>query len=121
MFAGPFGSPVMLGLGASLIGFGGGLFAVGTLTAAMAISDAEELDGRTGLALGAWGAVQASAAGLAIALGAVIRDLTSYAAVYGIEIFLLVAMIVTIGPLVGRGSHRSSSPGWRFGLTEFPI
>ena len=46
-------------IGTVLIGFGGGLFAVGTLTAAMALAR----DGESGLALGAWGAVQATAAG----------------------------------------------------------
>ena len=52
------------------IGLGGGLFAVGTLYAAMKLEDG----GYVGLALGAWGAVQASAAGLAIALGGALRD-----------------------------------------------
>ncbi len=47
------------------IGFGGGFFSVGTLAGAMA----RERNGESGLALGAWGAVQATSAGLAIALG----------------------------------------------------
>ena len=121
IFAGPFQSPAMLGFGASLIGFGCGLFSVGTLTAAMAITDDEALGGRTGLALGAWGAVSASSAGVAIALGAIIRDLTGYAVVYGVEILLLVAMIVAIGPLVRPSVSNDRSPRPRFGLTEFPI
>ncbi len=33
-----------------------------------------ETDGQNGLALGAWGAVQASCAGLAIAVGGALRD-----------------------------------------------
>ena len=57
----------------ALIGFGGGLFSVGTLTAAMDL----ETGGQSGLALGAWGAVQATAAGLAIALGGALRDVVS--------------------------------------------
>ena len=77
MFAAPLQSVVLLSIGATLIGFGCGLFSVGTLTAAMAISSRDERGGRTGLALGAWGAVQATSAGVAIALGAVVRDAVS--------------------------------------------
>ncbi|WP_442681092.1 BCD family MFS transporter [Sphingomonas sp. ASY06-1R] len=139
LFAGPLHSIALLGSGATLIGLGAGLFAVGTLTAAMAITDDDALDGRTGLALGAWGAVQASCAGLAIALGAFIRDtvssaavardlgttladpFTGYAFVYCIEIALLISTIVALGPLVrGRGPDPVSAPT-RFGLSEFPI
>ena len=63
---------------------------------------------QSGLALGAWGAVQATAAGTAIALGGVIRDLASpfagaaggYIVVYIIEIVLLLAAIVVMLPLI---------------------
>jgi len=138
LFAGPLHSVALLEVGATFIGLGGGLFSVGTLTAAMAISDAETLDGRTGLALGAWGAVQASCAGLAIALGAFARDLvaqaaasgqfgtaltgpsTGYAFVYSVEIVLLFATLVALGPLV-RSDHTRRVAGTRFGLSEFPI
>ncbi|KQN15074.1 MULTISPECIES: BCD family MFS transporter [unclassified Sphingomonas] len=143
IFAAALSSVALLGTGAALIGFGGGLFSVGTLTAAMAIADAGPLDGRTGLALGAWGAVQASSAGVAIALGAVLRDLvsasamagaygptlatrvTGYAAVYGVEILLLLGTLVALGPLVrGRGAIVDAvgeRPVPRFGLSEFPV
>ena len=139
LFAGPLHSVPLLGIGATLIGLGGGLFSVGTLTAAMAISDDEALGGRTGLALGAWGAVQATCAGAAIALGAFARDLvsaaatsgelgatlagpsTGYAFVYGIEIVLLLGTLVALGPLVRRGDAGSASTTTRFGLSEFPI
>jgi len=57
--------------GTFLVGFGTGLFAHGTLTATMRAATREQ----TGLALGAWGAVQATAAGLAIALGGILRDI----------------------------------------------
>lgn len=138
LFAGPLHSVALLEVGATFIGLGGGLFSVGTLTAAMAISDAETLDGRTGLALGAWGAVQASCAGLAIAMGAFARDLvaqaaasgqfgtaltgpsTGYAFVYSAEIVLLFATLVALGPLV-RSDLAHRVPGTRFGLSEFPI
>ena len=101
----------------------------------MAISD----EGRTGLALGAWGAVQATSAGLAIALGAFMRDLisaaavardlgptlagpiTGYAFVYCIEIALLLGTIVALGPLVRRDGAGQTSANTRFGLSEFPI
>jgi BCD family chlorophyll transporter-like MFS transporter len=73
----------------------------------------------TGLALGAWGAVQASAAGIAIALGGVFRDVvsgfapqnllgdaTGYDFVYSIEVMLLLATLVTMFPLTRRvGVH----------------
>ena len=59
IFAAPLESVLLFRIGTALIGFGGGLFAAGTLTAAMALAR----DGESGLALGAWGAVQATAAG----------------------------------------------------------
>ena len=117
IFAAPMESPLMFRLGVLLIGFGGGFFAVGTLAGAMA----RERNGETGLALGAWGAVQATSAGVAIALGGAVRDgvsslavhgslgpaltgaATGYGAVYQIEIILLFATLVAIGPLVRSG------------------
>ena len=53
-------------MGTCLIGLGGGLFAVGTLMATMSLAGQDH----AGLALGAWGAAQATAAGLAVALAA---------------------------------------------------
>ena len=123
------------GIGAAMIGFGGGLFSVATLTAAMNL----QANGQSGLALGAWGAVQASAAGVSIALGGALRDLMSgvaesgllgpaltspsvgYSFVYHLEIGLLFATLIAIGPLVRPAGHqaRSTSTG-RFGLAEFP-
>ena len=77
IFAAPFDSGQLFFAGATLIGFGGGLFSVATLTAAMTMPT-DGLAGR-GLALGAWGAAQATAAGVSIALGGTIRDLVSSA------------------------------------------
>jgi BCD family chlorophyll transporter-like MFS transporter len=107
----PLASLLLFGGGTFLIGFGAGLFGHGTLTATMNLAPRHQ----AGLALGAWGAVQASAAGAAIALGGVLRDLVAHAsahtaagpaigydAVYGIEIALLLATLVTIIPLVRR-------------------
>ncbi|MCX7891297.1 MAG: BCD family MFS transporter [Burkholderiales bacterium] len=134
ILAAPLGSADLFRAGATAIGFGGGLFSVGTLTAAMAF----DRGGRSGLALGAWGAVQASAAGLAIAAGGAIRDLVSglatrgalgpaldgpaagYGAVYHVEIALLFATLVAIGPLVRFAGAARAQPPSRFGLAEFP-
>ncbi len=114
--AGPLASPTLLGASVVGVGFGGGLFAVGTLTAAMALTG----DGASGLAIGAWGAVQASCAGAAIALAGVVRDLvaaaaargdlgtalsgpaSAYSALYCLEIILLFATLAAIGPLSRR-------------------
>ena len=131
----PAGSPALFTLGAFLIGLGGGLFSVGTLTAAMSIADKT----KNGVALGAWGAVQATAAGLAIALSGGIRDGVSrlgaegalgpaftgtasgYNTVYHIEIVLLFATLAALGPLAGRGRRASADRiDPKFGLAEFP-
>jgi len=130
----PMGSPLLFRAGAVLIGFGGGLFAVGTLTAAMALSQG----GQSGLALGAWGAVHATAAGGAIAVGGGLRDAVSalaesgrlgpvladpavgYAAVYNLEIILLFATLAAIGPLARHAGAQAARPTSKFGLAEFP-
>ena len=76
---------------------------------------------QVGLALGAWGAVQATAAGVGMALSGAIRDLVNlvaaddsasavgYMTVYGIEIVLLVVTIVAIAPLVRHLRSRSDT------------
>jgi BCD family chlorophyll transporter-like MFS transporter len=134
IFAAPMDLPGMFAVGAGLIGLGGGLFAVGTLTAAMDM----EHGGLTGLALGAWGAAQATAAGVAVALGGALRDIvnglanqgllgstlvtpaTGYTIVYQLEIVLLFATLVAIGPLVRTVRREPPGAGARFGLAEFP-
>ena len=121
IFAAPTQAVALLCMGAMTMGFGGGLFSVGTLTAAMALSK----DGRSGLALGAWGAVSATCAGAAIALGGLLRDMmatsSGYTVVFLTEIILLLAMLVAIGPLVRRvGGAFETYPTGKFGLTEFP-
>ena len=113
LFAAPMESGEAFGIGVGLIGLGGGMFAHGTLTASMAAARPEH----RGLALGAWGAAQATAAGLAIALSGFVNDaggalamrgvfgdaladpVTGFTLVYGLEILLLLATIVAIGPL----------------------
>jgi BCD family chlorophyll transporter-like MFS transporter len=106
------------------------------LTAAMNL----ETGGLHGLAIGAWGAVQATAVGLSIAVGGVLRDLvsslaesgllgpvlahpaTGYSFVYHVELYLLFATLIAIGPLVRRGPAAIGSPpdSGRFGLAEMP-
>ncbi len=134
VFAAPLDSALVFRAGTVLIGYGGGLFSVGTLTAAMAI----EVQGRFGLALGAWGAVQATAAGGGIAFGGAIRDLVStlasngslgvalsgpavgYTVVYHIEIALLFATLIVIGPMVNAKFGQTQRSPQKFGLADFP-
>lgn len=132
IFAAPLESAPLFGLGTALIGFGAGLFAHGTLTASMG----ESRGGDTGIAIGAWGAVQASAAGLAIALGGAISDATTglathgllgpaltgpatgYVIVYTIEIILLFATLAAAGPLVRVAPAVWTRPAPDLGLAE---
>ncbi len=134
IFAAPFDSPLMFRVGTALIGFGAGLFSVGMLTVAMELAP----DGQSGIALGAWGAVQATAAGAAIALGGALRDIvsslseqgllgaalagpsTGYGTVYLIEILLLFATLAAIGPLVRSTRRSRPARQTQFGLAEFP-
>lgn len=121
IFAEPLQSVPVFAFGVAMIGFGGGLFAHGTLSAALALASREGGGaGRTGLALGAWGGVQAFTAGAAIAAGGILRDVSSalatngyfgealahpatgYSIVYHIELALLFATLIAIGPLVRR-------------------
>jgi BCD family chlorophyll transporter-like MFS transporter len=117
IFSAPLNAIPLFAFGVALIGFGAGLFGHCTLTAAMSMAR----PGQIGMALGIWGAVQASAAGGAIALGGLIRDgvgalsasgalgvaldnpSVGYSVVYHIEIYLLFATLIALGPLV-RGS-----------------
>jgi MFS transporter, BCD family, chlorophyll transporter len=128
-------SPTALQLGAVLIGLGGGLFLVGTLTAAMDLHASE----RNGLAMGAWGAVQATSMGVAVILGGVIRDGTAllaasgqmgpglegptagYMLVFQLEIVALFLAMAVLGPLVTPGRSIPAGPERRrFGLAELP-
>jgi BCD family chlorophyll transporter-like MFS transporter len=77
--AAPTGSGLLFACGTALIGFGGGLFAHATLTACMRAAPVAQI----GLALGSWGAVQATCAGGAIAIGGVLRDAVSGLAMRG--------------------------------------
>ena len=114
--AAPLSLALLFKVGVFFLGCGGGLFSHGTLTASMNAAPKQQ----AGLALGAWGAVQATAAGIGIGLGGVIRDLVSalpfatsfgpaagYNAVYAIEIFLLLVTLVTALPMLRRPKTES--------------
>jgi BCD family chlorophyll transporter-like MFS transporter len=131
----PLQSAALFRIGTALIGFGAGLYTVGLLTAAMNL-------GRTtgsGIALGAWGAAQATAAGVAIAVGGVVRDVVAamaangtlgavfaspdagYGVVYHLEIALLFAALIAVGPLARyAGPETRRRDGDTFGLAAFP-
>ena len=114
--AAPLLSADVFALGTLLIGFGAGLFGHGTLTATMNHAPVDQ----RGLALGAWGAVQATAAGASVGIGGVVRDIIAnviggvtgsavgYMSIYAIEIVLLLAALVAMWPLLRRGSAPSN-------------
>ncbi|MEM8823195.1 MAG: PucC family protein [Pseudomonadota bacterium] len=103
--------PILFVTGTLATGLGAGLFGHATLTATIRGAPSE----RIGLSLGAWGAVQATCAGIGIAMAGVVRDVlvglsavarleseTPYNVVFMIEIaFLALAILVAI-PLAAR-------------------
>jgi len=135
IFAAPMNSIPLFFAGAGLIGLGAGYFAISTLTTAMTMSEASRA-GR-GLALGAWGAAQATAAGVGIAVGGGLRDwvngmalagdlgvalqsaTTGYSVVYHVEIGLLFLTLVVLGPLV-RHAPIPDTGDAPIGLADFP-
>ncbi|WP_431299476.1 PucC family protein [Tabrizicola sp. BL-A-41-H6] len=136
IFAAPLHSIALFYTGAGAIGFGAGLFAVSTLTAAMTL---QTRGAGAGIALGAWGAAQATAAGLSIFFGGTIRDIVSHLAtsgklgsvltdaslgytfVYHLEIGLIFVTLIALGPLV-RVTPLSETPKSddRLRIVEFP-
>lgn len=135
IFAPVFQLVSLIQTGAFFIGFGGGLFAVGMLTAAMDLASSGA-GTMSGFALGAWGGVQATAAGIGVGISGMLRDAVSdlairgelgtattgpaagYVSVYQIEIVLLFATLAVIGPLVGGSKRPKRQPG--FGLAQYP-
>lgn len=138
IFAAPLHSTAIFYGGAAGIGLGAGLFAVSTLQSAMTLQTGSA---GAGLALGAWGAAQATAAGLSIFLGGSLRDIVGhlatngtlgagltdpalgYSFVYHLEIGLLFATLAVLGPLVRVGMpepkpQQNGKTALR--LTEFP-
>ena len=135
IFAAPLDSGMLFFAGAFGIGLGGGLFSVSTLTSAMSL-DTQGTAGK-GLALGAWGAAQATAAGVSIFVGGALRDIvnsaalngslgeglnsaaTGYSVVYHIEVGLLFVTLIALGPLV-RARPITETKARPIGLAEFP-
>jgi BCD family chlorophyll transporter-like MFS transporter len=129
--AAPAGSTVLFIAGVMGVGFGAGLFGHGTLTATMNHAPKEQ----AGLALGAWGAVQASAAGLGVAMGAPLRDLgmalpsltgplgpaAGYSIVFTLEIALLLATIAVMVPLLERGARAPTRHASRYQRDGFDL
>jgi len=135
VFAPAFNSVQTFSIAATFIGMSNGLFAVGMLTAAMELAG----KGASGLALGAWGAVQATCGGLAVGFSGMMRDFvstvaldggfgstlstnaTGYCFVYSLEIFLLFVTLIALGPLVRvAGRSDTSSSNKKFGLAQYP-
>ncbi|MFK7912751.1 MAG: BCD family MFS transporter [Pseudomonadales bacterium] len=132
IFSAPMGSIVLLVLGTLFIGAGAGLFTLAMLFAVMH----KAREDQHGLALGLWGAVQATALGGGLALGGVLRDLVAamgqqgllgdvlsqpyvgYSVVYHCEILMLFATAVALGPLVREAGSKALAD--KFGIVEFP-
>ena len=113
--------------GVFLIGLGVGLFGHGTLTLTMNRAPRDQV----GLALGAWGAVQATAAGAGVALGGISRDVvqaladrgmfggvfgdslatpaTGNAFVYAVEVVLLLATVAAMTALLRHEARRCAA------------
>lgn len=128
-------SAFLFRVGVMMIGFGEGLFGVGTLSFAMNIRDASQ----HGIALGAWGAVFATAEGLSFAVSGIAKDWLShlisrgslgpgitsaaapYTVVYLTEIVVLLATLVPLASLLRREPVQDAVDSSRsFGLADIP-
>jgi BCD family chlorophyll transporter-like MFS transporter len=132
IFAEPMDSSLLFKFGATFIGFGAGLFSVSTLIISMQMENL----GMTGMAIGAWGAVNTMASGIAISIGGLIRDVVSdlalkgylgdalenpaigYQFVFHLEIYLIFATLIALGPLVVYQRKRATIS--KFGLADLP-
>jgi BCD family chlorophyll transporter-like MFS transporter len=107
-------SPGLFVLATLSVGFGAGLFGHGTLTAIMRSAPREQI----GLALGAWGAVQATAAGIGIGVGGVVHDIAlglqkaggadpgaPFLPAFAIEMAFLALALIVVRPLLRRWSR----------------
>jgi BCD family chlorophyll transporter-like MFS transporter len=121
MLSAALGSVPLFVAAVAMVGLGAGLFGHGTLTMTMNSATPQQ----AGLALGAWGAVQATAAGLGVLAGGLGHDLASaaassaglgvaagapafgYLSVYALETALLIATVGVLWMLAGFGR----SPG----------
>lgn len=133
IFSAPLQAQALFKVSVALIGFAGGLFSVSMLVSAMTFADPQF----NGLVLGAWGGVQATAAGLSMALGGALRDgmghlaqagalgealrsaVTGYSAVYHLEMYMLFVVLAALGPML-RKATRTPMKSAQFGLAELP-
>jgi BCD family chlorophyll transporter-like MFS transporter len=115
LVAGLWQAPALFVAGTFLAGIGAGLFGHGTLTATIEAAPRHE----AGLALGAWGAAQSTAAGVGLAAGGILRDAAiaagagpaaGYHLVYGLEILLLLVTLLVASPRL-RGSDPQALHG----------
>jgi BCD family chlorophyll transporter-like MFS transporter len=122
IYASQGGGQLMFLAGVLATGLGAGLFGHATLTATIRSAPRDQI----GLALGAWGAVQATCAGIGIALAGIVRDVivgspaltglpahAPYNVVFMIEIvFLVLAVLValTLGTRVENDRTRAGRP-----------
>jgi BCD family chlorophyll transporter-like MFS transporter len=122
LIAGPIDLLPLFLVGNVLIGVGAAIFSHSTLTATMNRAPKDQI----GLALGSWGAVQATAAGLAIALSGAVRDVvqytvgsrvsvggmdpvaTGYVVVFSLEVVLLVVTLAAVLPLMRARQARAT-------------
>ena len=112
IFAAGSDTPSIFTLGVLLAGIGTGLFGHGTLTATMLLAPS----GQIGIAMGAWGAVQATSQGVGATIGGIIRDLgngadiglalpgnaSGYVIIFGLELVLMAATLVAMWPLLDQ-------------------
>ena len=115
-----FIGPSLFVAGTFITGLGAGLFGHATLTATIRAAPS----GQIGLSIGTWGAVQATCAGIGVALAGVVRDVLvgsggisgiqahlPYNVVFMIEIACLALAIVVAVPLaLRRGQSTGASP-----------
>lgn len=122
------GIPIFL-VGTFATGLGAGLFGHATLTATLRAAP----ENGTGLALGAWGAVQATAAGVGIASAGIVRDivvglnyLTGSAAeapynfVFAIEILFLALAVSVAVPFLKAKTRQTTFPEARESFVKHP-
>ena len=112
-----FGQAPLFVLGTFVAGLGAGLFGHATLTGSIKAAP----EGRIGLALGAWGAVQATCAGIGVALAGVVRDILinrpvlsglefemPYLVVFAAEIVFLILALFVLVPLLAQARRQIS-------------
>lgn len=105
-------TPSIFTLGVLLAGLGTGLFGHGTLTATMLLAPRAQV----GVAMGAWGAVQATSQGVGATIGGVVRDVaqgldlglgiapaaSGYVLIYALELALMLGTLAAMWRLIER-------------------